>query len=58
MKGGFPSDNEYVNENLNTKAVYHKNKESLDALKDMVFDKKTKKEAKMLKEDNIKDLGN
>ena len=58
MKGGFPSDNEYVNENLNTKAVYHKNKESLDALKDMVFDKKTKKEAKMLEEDNIKDLGN
>ena len=39
MKGGFPSDNEYVNENLNTKAVYHKNKESLDALKVMVFDK-------------------
>ena len=58
MKGGFPSDNEYVNENLNTKAVYHKNKESLDALKDMVFYKKTKKEAKMLEEDNIKDLGN
>ncbi len=58
MKGGFPSDNEYVNENLTTQAVYHKNKESLDALKDMVFDKKSKKEAKMMKEDNIKDLGN
>ena len=58
MKGGFPSDNEYVNENLTTQAVYHKNKESLDALKDMVFDKKNKKESKMLKEDNIKDLGN
>ncbi len=58
MKGGFPSDNEYVNENLTTQAVYHKIKESLDASKDMVFDKKSKSESKMLKEDNIKDLGN
>tara|TARA_B100001109_G_scaffold250984_1_gene244856 strand:+ start:43 stop:1941 length:1899 start_codon:yes stop_codon:yes gene_type:complete len=58
MKGGFPSDNEYVNENLTTQAVYHKNKETLDALKDMVFDKKSEKQAEMLKEDNIKDLGN
>ena len=46
------------NRNAGEEKIYHKNKESLDALKDMVFDKKTKKEAKMLEEDNIKDLGN
>ena len=54
MKGGYPSDNENVSENLTTNAVYHKNKE---ALKDIVFKKQTINEAGLLDEDNIKDLG-
>ena len=55
MHGGYPSDNENVMENSTTKAVYYKNENSL---KDMVFDKKDEKEPDLLKEDNIKDLGN
>ena len=55
MHGGFPSDNENVMENLTTQAVYHKNKESL---KNIVFEKSISSEAKMLNEDNIKDLDN
>ena len=55
MHGGFPSDNENVMENLTTQAVYHKNKE---ALKNIVFTKETEIESDLLKEDNIKDLGN
>ena len=55
MEGGFPSDNENVMENMKTQAVYHKNKESL---KNIVFEKETKSEPEMLREDNIKDLGN
>ena len=54
MHGGFPSDNENVAENLNTKAVYHKNKESL---KNIVFTKESTVEPDLLNEDNIKDLG-
>ena len=55
MHGGFPSDNENVMENLTTQTVYHKNKE---ALKNIVFTKETEIESDLLKEDNIKDLGN
>jgi len=55
MHGGFPSDNENVMENLTTQAVYHKNKE---ALKNIVFSKESKSEPDLLKEENIKDLGN
>ena len=55
MHGGFPSDNENVMENTITKAVYYKNE---DSLKNIVFKKKDIKEPDMLKEDNIKDLGN
>jgi len=55
MKGGYPSDNENLMENSITKAVYYKNK---DLLKNMVFDKKVEEEPDMLKEGNIKDLGN
>ena len=51
MHGGFPSDNEYVNENLTTQKVYAQNE---DTLKSMDF---AKKESNLLKEDNIKDLG-
>ena len=54
MHGGFPSDNENVMENVNTKAIYHKNKESL---KNIVFNSPKEKESDLLKEDNIKDLG-
>ncbi len=55
MKGGYPSDNENVMENLSTQAVYNKTKESL---KNIVFTKEDKTEPNMLNEDNIKDLGN
>ena len=55
MHGGFPSDNENVMENLSTQTVYHKNKESL---KNIVFSKESKSEPDLLKEENIKDLGN
>jgi len=54
MKGGYPSDNENVMEGLNTKAVYHRNKE---VLKEMVFNTQKKDESNLLKEDNIRDLG-
>jgi hypothetical protein len=55
MKGGYPSDNENVNENVSTKSVYYKNKAML---KNIVFEAVEEKESEMLKEDNIKDLGN
>ena len=55
MHGGFPSDNENVMENANTKAIYHKTK---DSLKNIVFSSQKEKESDLLKEDNIKDLGN
>ena len=51
MHGGFPSDNENMMENLSTKNIYAKNEETL---KSMDFNKK---ESKLLREDNIKDLG-
>ena len=55
MKGGYPSDNDNVAENLKTRAVYHRNEQDL---KNIVFKKHTEKESKMLSEDNIKDLQN
>ena len=55
MHGGFPSDNENVNESLLTQSVYHKNKESL---KQIVFGEKQEDTTELLNEDNIKDLGN
>ena len=55
MKGGYPSDNDYVMENITTQAVYHKTKE---ALKNIVFKKESKNDDGLLNEDNIKDLGN
>ena len=54
MKGGYPSDNENVMEGFNTKAIYHRNKE---VLKEMVFNTQKKDESNLLKEDNIRDLG-
>ena len=55
MHGGFPSDNENINESLLTQSVYHKNKESL---KQIVFKQKEDDTSELLNEDNIKDLGN
>jgi len=55
MKGGYPSDNDNVMENTSTQKVYLQNK---DALKDIVFKKSNKDDSDLLKEDNIKDLGN
>jgi len=59
MHGGFPSDNETVNESVkktnNTEFIYHRTK---DALKEMVFKAGTKSEPNLLSEDNIRDLGN
>ncbi len=55
MKGGYPSDNDNVAENLSTQAVYHRNKQDL---KNIVFKKQAEKKSKMLSEDNIKDLEN
>lgn len=54
MKGGYPSDNENMMESVNTKAIYHRNKE---VLKEMVFNTQKKDESNLLKEDNIRDLG-
>mgnify|MGYP001270388987 CR=1 FL=1 len=54
MRGGYPSDNDNVSENIATQAVFHKNKESF---KNIVFQKENKKESDLLNEDNIKDLG-
>tara|TARA_R100001591_G_scaffold113073_1_gene125980 strand:- start:24 stop:1919 length:1896 start_codon:yes stop_codon:yes gene_type:complete len=55
MKGGYPSDNDNVMENTSTQTVYLQNKEDL---KNIVFKKSKKDESNLLKEDNIKDLGN
>ena len=51
MHGGFPSDNDNVMENQNTRKVYLQNQ---DIFKSMDFEEKT---SELLKEDNIKDLG-
>ena len=55
MKGGYPSDNDNVMENTSTQTVYLQNKEDL---KNIVFEKTKEEESNLLKEDNIKDLGN
>ena len=55
MHGGFPSDNENVMETSLTKSVYTQNQ---GMVKNIVFDGKKDEESNLLKEDNIKDLGN
>ena len=55
MKGGYPSDNEYVMENTVANTVYLQNK---DMLKNLVFENEQEDNSKLLDEDNIKDLGN
>ena len=59
MHGGFPSDNDNVNEtNLTTQAVYHQIKDSMEGKKTMIFEKAKKYESKLLDENQLKDLDN
>lgn len=52
MKGGYPSDNENVNEGQKTKAVFHKNRDIFKSKKVNLFEGKKD----LLDEGNIKDL--
>jgi len=62
MKGGFPSDNENVNEtaqentNSLTQGVFLRNKNLFSDDKQMIFEKPNKTDNTMLNEDHIKDL--
>jgi hypothetical protein len=59
MKGGFPSDNENVRENINnTMSVFLRNKNIFTAKKQNLFEQETEKEPDLLNEENIKDLDN
>ena len=60
MKGGFPSDNENVNEsdNFTAKKVYHQIKDSIDTNKKLIFEKKQEDNTKLLDENQLKDLDN
>ena len=59
MKGGFPSDNENVRENINnTMSVFLRNKNIFTAKKQNLFEQETEKESDLLNEENIKDLDN
>ena len=60
MKGGFPSDNENVQEadNLTAKKVYHQIKDSIEPSKKMIFEKKVEDNTKLLDENQLKDLDN
>lgn len=54
MKGGFPSDNEYVNENNVTESVLEQNKESL---KNIIFKQTSTEDTdNLLSDTNIKDI--
>lgn len=59
MKGGFPSDNENVQEStLTAQTVFHKNKDIFETDKKIIFEKKQKEDDNLLDEGNIKDLDN
>jgi hypothetical protein len=59
MKGGFPSDNENVRENINnTMSVFLRNKNIFTAKKQNLFEQEVEKELDLLNEENIKDLDN
>ena len=63
MHGGFPSDNENVNESkesstLTAQSVYAKNRDIFENNKKIVFEKKEKDKDKLLDEEQIKDLDN
>ena len=54
MKGGFPSDNEYVNENSVTESVLEQNKETL---KNIIFKQTSTEDTdNLLSDTNIKDI--
>ena len=59
MKGGFPSDNENVRENINnTMSVFLRNKNIFVPKKQNIFEEEVEKESDLLNEENIKDLDN
>jgi hypothetical protein len=60
MKGGFPSDNENVQEsdNLTAKQVYHQIKDSIDSNKKIIFEQKDEIPSKLLDENQLRDLDN
>jgi hypothetical protein len=59
MKGGFPSDNENVKENINnTMSVFLRNKNIFISKKQNIFEEEAEKESDLLNEENIKDLDN
>jgi len=59
MKGGFPSDNENVKENINnTMSVFLRNKNIFIPKKQNIFEEEAEKESDLLNEENIKDLDN
>jgi hypothetical protein len=59
MKGGFPSDNENVRENINnTMSVFLRNKNIFTPKKQNIFEEEIEKESDLLNEENIKDLDN
>jgi hypothetical protein len=63
MKGGFPSDNENVQESnesstLTAQSVYAKNRDIFENPKKMIFEKKENDKDKLLDEEQIKDLDN
>ena len=60
MKGGFPSDNDNVNEaEVNdslAKSMYHRHKGMFEDKKQLIFEAKPEVKSKMLDEDQLKDL--
>ena len=60
MKGGYPSDNENVKENISntTKIVMSRNKDIFKPGKTLIFEKTQEQPSDLLNEDNIKDLDN
>ncbi len=60
MKGGFPSDNDNVNESeVNdslAKSMYHRHKGMFEDKKQLIFEAKPEVKSKMLDEDQLKDL--
>lgn len=62
MKGGFPSDNDNVNESeVNdtlAKSVFYKHKDLFQDKKHLIFESKPEIESKMLDEQQLKDLKN
>jgi len=60
MKGGFPSDNDNVNESeVNdslAKSMYHRHRGMFEDKKQLIFEAKPEVKSKMLDEDQLKDL--